>query len=61
MASHGPSDLQNAVIKTQTAALGFRVKSGWAAQNLGRSVPAKARPWRAEQKLAALAALFALR
>ena len=31
MASDGPSDLQNAVIKTQTAALGFRVKSGWAA------------------------------
>jgi hypothetical protein len=31
MASNGPSDLQNTVIKTQTAALGFRVKSGWAA------------------------------
>jgi hypothetical protein len=31
MASDGPGDLQNAVIKTQTAALGFRVKSGWAA------------------------------
>ena len=31
MASDGPSDLQNTVIKTQTAALGFRVKSGWAA------------------------------
>jgi hypothetical protein len=32
-----------------------------AVQDLGRSVPAKGRPWRAEQKLAALAALFALR
>jgi hypothetical protein len=32
-----------------------------AIQNLGRSAPAKGRPWRAEQKLAALAALFALR
>ena len=32
-----------------------------AIQNLGRSTPAKGRPWRAEQKLAALAALFALR
>jgi hypothetical protein len=31
-----------------------------AIQNLGRSTPANARPWRAEQKLAALAALFAL-
>ncbi len=31
MASDGSSDLQNEVIKTQTAALGFRVKSGWAA------------------------------
>jgi hypothetical protein len=31
MASDGPSDLQNTVIKTQTAAVGFRVKSGWAA------------------------------
>ena len=31
MASNGSSDLQNAVTKTQTAALGFRVKSGWAA------------------------------
>src|SRR5881392_899999 len=31
MASDGPSDLQNTVIKTQIAALGFRVKSGWAA------------------------------
>ena len=31
MASNSPSDLQNTVIKTQTAALGFRVKSGWAA------------------------------
>ena len=31
MASDGSSDLQNAVTKTQTAALGFRVKSGWAA------------------------------
>ena len=29
-------------------------------QNLGRSTPANARPWRAEQELAALAALFAL-
>ena len=32
-----------------------------AIQDLGRSVPAKGGPWRAEQKLAALAALFALR
>jgi len=32
-----------------------------AIQNLGRSAPAKGRPWRAEQKLAALAALYALR
>jgi hypothetical protein len=31
-----------------------------AIQNLGRSTPANGRPWRAEQKLAALAALFAL-
>ncbi len=31
-----------------------------AIQNLGRSRPANSRPWRAEQKLAALAALFAL-
>jgi hypothetical protein len=31
-----------------------------AIQNLGRSTPANARPWRAEQKLAALAAWFAL-
>jgi hypothetical protein len=31
MASDGPGDLQNTVTKTQTAALGFRVKSGWAA------------------------------
>jgi hypothetical protein len=31
MASDGPGDVQNTVIKTQTAALGFRVKSGWAA------------------------------
>ena len=31
MASNGSSDLQNAVTKTQTAVLGFRVKSGWAA------------------------------
>jgi len=31
MASDGPGDVQNAVNKTQTAALGFRVKSGWAA------------------------------
>src|ERR1044071_8045289 len=31
MASDGSSHLQNAVTKTQTAALGFRVKSGWAA------------------------------
>jgi hypothetical protein len=31
MASDGPSDLQNTVTQTQTAALGFRVKSGWAA------------------------------
>ena len=32
-----------------------------AIQNLGRSAPAKGGPWRAEQKLAALAALFVLR
>ena len=31
MASDSPRDLQNTVTKTQTAALGFRVKSGWAA------------------------------
>jgi hypothetical protein len=31
MASDGPRDLQNTVTKTQIAALGFRVKSGWAA------------------------------
>jgi len=31
MASDGSSDLQNTVTKTQTAALGFRVRSGWAA------------------------------
>jgi len=31
MASDGSSHFQNAVTKTQTAALGFRVKSGWAA------------------------------
>ena len=31
-----------------------------AIQNLGRSIPVDARPWRAEQKLAALAAFFAL-
>src|SRR5262245_54228601 len=31
MASDGSSHLQNAVTKSQTAALGFRVKSGWAA------------------------------
>lgn len=30
-------------------------------RDLGRAAPAKGRPWRAEQKLAALAALFALR
>jgi hypothetical protein len=31
MAGDGSSDLQNKVTNTQTAALGFRVKSGWAA------------------------------
>ena len=31
MASDSSSDLQNTVTKSQTAALGFRVKSGWAA------------------------------
>jgi hypothetical protein len=31
MANDSPRDLQNTVTKTQTAALGFRVKSGWAA------------------------------
>ena len=31
MASDRPCDLQNKVTKIQTAALGFRVKSGWAA------------------------------
>ena len=30
-------------------------------QDLGRSMPANGGPWRAEQKLAALAALFALK
>jgi hypothetical protein len=30
-------------------------------QDLGRSIPANSGPWRAEQKLAALAALFALK
>ena len=34
MASNSPGDLQNKVTKTQTAALGFRVKSGWAAMVL---------------------------
>ena len=32
-----------------------------AIQDLGRSITANSRPWRAEQKLAALAALFALK
>jgi hypothetical protein len=31
MASDSPSDLSNKMTKPQTAALGFRVKSGWAA------------------------------
>ena len=31
MAGDASSDLRDTVIKTQTAALGFRVKSGWAA------------------------------
>ena len=31
MGSDSPRDLQNTVTKSQTAALGFRVKSGWAA------------------------------
>ncbi|HEX5607552.1 MAG TPA: hypothetical protein VFY96_13600 [Candidatus Binatia bacterium] len=31
MAGDGPGDVQNTVTKVQTAALGFRVKSGWAA------------------------------
>jgi hypothetical protein len=31
-----------------------------AIQDLGRSAPAKGGPWRAEQKLAVLAGLFAL-
>jgi hypothetical protein len=31
MASDSPSDLSNKMIKAQTAGLGFRVKSGWAA------------------------------
>ena len=31
MASDGPSDVSNQMIKAQTAGLGFRVKSGWAA------------------------------
>ena len=31
MASDSPGNLQNKMIKPQTAALGFRVKSGWAA------------------------------
>ena len=32
-----------------------------AIQDLGKSIPANSGPWRAEQKLAALAALFALK
>ena len=32
-----------------------------AIQDLGRSIPANSGPWRAEQKLATLAALFALK
>ena len=31
MASDGPGDVSNKMIKAQTAGLGFRVKSGWAA------------------------------
>ena len=31
MAGDSPRDLQNKVTKSQSAALGFRVKSGWAA------------------------------
>jgi len=31
MASYSPGDVSNQVIKAQTAVLGFRVKSGWAA------------------------------
>jgi len=31
VASDGPGDLRNTVTKAQTAVLGFRVKSGWAA------------------------------
>src|SRR6185369_10674457 len=31
MAGDSPGHLQNTVTKTQTAGLGFRVKSGWAA------------------------------
>jgi hypothetical protein len=31
MASNSPGDIQDQVTKTQSAALGFRVKSGWAA------------------------------
>jgi hypothetical protein len=31
MASHGAGDVSNKMIKAQTAGLGFRVKSGWAA------------------------------
>jgi hypothetical protein len=54
MASDSPSDVSNKMIKTQPAALGFQVKSGWAA------VVLLTETWRAEQKLAALAALFAL-
>jgi hypothetical protein len=31
MASNSPGDVSNEMIKAQTAGLGFRVKSGWAA------------------------------
>ena len=39
MAGNGPSHLQNTVTKTQTAGLGFRVKSGWAAVVLLTGTP----------------------
>jgi len=39
MASDGSSHVQNTVTETQTAALGFRVKSGWAAVVLLTGTP----------------------
>ena len=39
LASHGSDNFQNAVSKSQRAALGFRVKSGWAAVALMTGTP----------------------